>query len=80
MCCGIWHLDIQGVQHISQKPNWFEIRGIQRPSQDLVMFLKPFLSHFCSAAGCIILLEEATAIWEYQFHKEGKFSEEAVFP
>ena len=32
-------------------------------------FLKPFLNHFCFVAGRIILLKDATAIKEYNFHE-----------
>lgn len=33
------------------------------------VFLIPFLNHFFSVARCIILLQEATAINKYSFHK-----------
>lgn len=49
-----------------------EIWEIWRPSQHLelfAMFLKLFLNIFCSVAGRIILLKEATAIREYRCHE-----------
>ncbi|KAK3520449.1 hypothetical protein QTP70_024065, partial [Hemibagrus guttatus] len=58
--------------HIPQMLDWIEICGIWRPGQHLklvVVVIKPFLSHFCFVAWRIILLKEATAIWEYRFHE-----------
>ena len=60
------------MQHIPQMLDWIEIWGIWRPNQHLelvVLFLKPFLNHFCSVEGRIILLKEAIAIREYRLHE-----------
>ncbi len=58
-----------------------KIWGIWRPRQHLdlfIMFVKPFLNDFCSVAGCIILLKEATTIREYHCHQEDLLCEDVL--
>lgn len=54
------------AQHIPQMLLWMKIWRNWRLSQhiDLVVVFKPFLNHFYSVAGNIILLKEARVIRE----------------
>lgn len=69
VCCGVWHQYVSS-RFCKQKgvvpafptdaqSDWYIERGL----------FKPYLNRICFAVGCVILLEQTTAIRGYCFHE-----------